>query len=108
MSGSDVELARIDERLKQVENQTAEIKDLKEAIIKLTMIVDELKREKEDRINTTPTQKVSFWDTKAGEKAPLYLTILVCVLIAALVGTNLIEGFQATQTMKTEMQEKIK
>ena len=46
----------------------------------------------QDKKNEVAEAKQSFWDTKTGEKVPLFIFIGIIILIAALVGTNLIEG----------------
>lgn len=80
---------------KQTDTNTAKLGSLEEAVLKLTFIVE--KMEKDDA--PQPAPKENFWNTKAGEKVPLFAFLTFIVLIAALAGTNAIDAIQAAQVL---------
>ena len=76
----DEKFERDFERLNE---HTLRIKTVEEAIVKLTADVDKYKQ-----------KSTSFWNTKSGQAIPICTTIILIIVVAALVGTNLIEGWQ--------------
>lgn len=81
------------QKIDNIEEKVSEIPSLKDAVNKLTTIVEVLTREKPQEC-ASPPKTYSFWDTKAGEKIPLFATILAGITIAALTGERLIEVFK--------------
>lgn len=79
-------------RVRQTENATIELKTL----VKLIMDTQaEMKADLKALLQRrAEDNKQGFWNSKAAEKLPLYFTVLICVIVAALVGTNLIEFVQ--------------
>lgn len=74
---------------KRLDNHGDRIDTIEKANIKLTEILD--------RMINPEKKKSSFWDTKSGQLVPWLVFALIIVVVAALVGTNLIEGYQAVQ-----------
>ncbi len=74
---------KFDRDTERLNEHTGRIKTVEEAVVKLTTIVDKYDQKSN-----------SFWDTKTGQAIPMCATVIVIVIIAALVGTNLIEGLQ--------------
>lgn len=98
MGESEVaKIAKLEANVEQLQKDTAEIKDLKEAVLKLTYIVDEMKREKEAALvaasqpDTEKKEKFSFWNTKAGQLVPICATVIVIAGIVALANESLTE-----------------
>jgi hypothetical protein len=83
----DEKFERDTERLNE---HSGRIRTIEDAIVRLTIMTE--KYEKGD--DGTEKKKDSFWNTKTGQAIPICITIVVLVIIAALVGTNLIEGWQ--------------
>jgi hypothetical protein len=84
--------------IEHLKTEVAKIPSLEEAVQKLTYIVETMnnKTTRQDSEDDSP-RDYAFWDTKAGQMIPICATILIGMVIAALVGTNLIEGWQAIQ-----------
>lgn len=85
---------RLDVVDKRLDAHADKIDSVEKANIKLTEILDiminpDLKPVKE--------KKESFWNTKTGQLVPWLGFAVIVIIIVALVGTNLIEGYQAVQ-----------
>jgi ABC-type antimicrobial peptide transport system permease subunit len=105
-SNEIVELKILGERLTLVSEQNFEL--LKEIREKHTEDIKEIKLEIKDYIKTKPNKveeqtdkKESYWNTEAGKQTPKWIIIgiiaIMFVIVAALVGTNLVELLKAAQ-----------
>lgn len=90
---NEVKIAKLEVQLDRIEKDTMEIKNLSDAVIKLTYIVDELKREKENRSVPVP-EEINFWDTKAGQLVP------VCIAVTLCIGALCIGGQRVAEVLK--------
>lgn len=94
--GVDERLDGIDcciKEIREVVVKMGEISARTEAILK--MLMDE--RTKNTEKVSPPMPKQSFWDTKAGAIIPWAVMAVIIIGMAALVGTNIIEGIQAAK-----------
>lgn len=99
MGDNEIKIARLETRVDQIEKDAAEIKSLTEAVIKLTFIVDELKREKEDRV-PCPEVTPNFWNTKAGQLVPICMAATACVGLLCIAGQRVADVVQTLPNIK--------
>ncbi len=75
--------------------------DIKDIRCEIKSETNELKTNKSTNQSDTSGKKESFWNTEAGKQTPKWIVIgiisIAVVLVAALVGTNLIELLKAAK-----------
>jgi hypothetical protein len=81
--------------IKQTEANTRDIKTLSDAVIKLTILVEDCT----NRMETAVT-KQSFWDTDTKKYMLRLGFIFAVIMVLALIGTNLIEQIDFAQFFK--------
>ncbi len=76
-----------------IAKNTDDIVDLKLVAERLTTILERIEKEKErEKEKEIPqNEKMNFWNTKAGEKTPLFIFLGVFIIVASLIGTNILE-----------------
>lgn len=84
---------------KTVSENTQEIKTVAEAVIRLTVLMEEMKKQRDyvPPIQTLIPAKAVFWDADS-KKLAIKLTFFAFILlVAALVGTNIIESLRVVK-----------
>jgi hypothetical protein len=79
---------------KQTDNNTKEIKTLSDAVIKLTILVEDCTS------RVTPPPKASFWDADTKKVALKFGFIICIVVILALIGTNVLPQVNLSELLK--------
>jgi hypothetical protein len=91
----DEKFDSINSCIKEIRDAVSEMREIASGtkeIINILMEERKLKNENDAKAPVEP--KSSFWNTKAGALIPWLAFAVVAIIIVALVGTNLIEGWQ--------------
>jgi hypothetical protein len=82
--------ANMENLIKQTDTNTHDIKTLSDAVVKLTILVEDCNKRMEAAA-TVSSVKPTFWDSETKKYAIKFAFILCVILILTLAGTNILE-----------------
>jgi hypothetical protein len=85
--------------VENIKKQVERIPTLEEAVVKLTMMIEQIQKEQQQKDQQNTNNQVSFWNTETGKKIPLYVTIVVCTVIISLAGSQALEAIKAVSSL---------